>query len=229
MSGAELWLLLAVTALAGLWSLSSGLASVFAWQAARLGERMPGQGAFAGDVKDLSLLRLLTRARALDPINPAYDEQLSQHLERLALQALPRRQVARDYLMQAHELNSAAAGRRPTWPLGLTSVLRTDFKLGRLDAQFSRLYLRAADLGRSEPAALRALVDLGLLSWSSLDPQGQRAVQDLLAHGLRLNPEQVLKRSLELGVSSPVEPLIAADADLQRLQQALRVRSARSE
>jgi hypothetical protein len=104
--------------------------------------------------------------------------------------------------------------------------LRTRFKLGRSGHEFTRIYRRAADLGRSEPAALRALVDLGLISWPLLDPEGRLAVQDLLRHGLQTQPHAVLERALALRQAAVVAPLIAADADLQRLYLSIRNRSA---
>jgi hypothetical protein len=160
----------------------------------------------------------------MDPANAGYGEQFAQHLERLALQAPPRGAVETGLLREAHRLNIEAAGVRPTWPLGLTSVLRTTLKLGRFDHEFTRLYARAADLGRSEPAALRALVDLGLVAWPLLEPEGQWEVQGLLRHGLRLNPDQVLRRAVELRQGALVEPLIASDADLQRRYAQIRGR-----
>jgi hypothetical protein len=218
--------LLILIAVAGCWILLAGAASVFAWQADRISALAPGPGVPAGGVDDQAIRRALLFAQQLDPTNAGYRGQLALHLERLALQAQPRGPVETERLSEAERLQVQTAEQRPTWPLGLTSVLRTRFKLGRSGHEFTRIYRRAADLGRSEPAALRALVDLGLISWPLLDPEGRLAVQDLLRHGLQTQPHAVLERALALRQAAVVAPLIAADADLQRLYLSIRNRSA---
>jgi hypothetical protein len=165
-------------------------------------------------------------AQRMDATNAGYRGQLALHLERLALQAQPREPVETGRLNEAERLHVQTAEQRPTWPLGLTSVLRTRFKLGRSGHEFTRIYRRAADLGRYEPAALRALVDLGLISWPLLDPDGRLAVQDLLRHGLQIQPHAVLERALALRQAAVVAPLIAADVELQSLYLSIRNRSA---
>lgn len=222
MRRAALIALLVLAATACVWSLFSASASVLAWQAGRVGEKPSGQALPVTHNNDQTVRRLLGMAKALEPTNPANREQLAQHLERLALQAPPRGVVETGLLREAHRLYIEAAARRPTWPLGLTSVLRTDLKLGRLGSEFTRLYTRAAELGRSEPAALRALVDLGLVAWPLLEPGGRREVQELLRHGLRIDPNHVLRRAVGLRQGAVLEPLIASDADLQRRYAALR-------
>ncbi len=217
--------LLVLISAAGLSSLLAGVASLFAWQADRIGALAPGLGVPAGGSDDQAIRRSLTLAQRMDPTNPNYRGQLALHLERLALQAQPRGPVETGRLSEAEHLHVQTVEQRPTWPLGLTSVLRTRFKLGRSDHEFTRLYRRAADLGRDEPAALRALVDLGLVSWPLLDPEGRLAVQDLLRHGLQVQPRAVLERALALRQAAVVAPLIATDADLQRLYLNIRNRS----
>ncbi len=226
MRRAALISLLILIAVAGCWSLLAGAASVFAWQADRISVLAPGPGVPAGGVDDQAIRRLLRLAQRMDPTNTGYRGQLALHLERLALQAQPRGPVETARLSEAERLHVRTAEQRPTWPLGLTSVLRTRFKLGRSGHEFTRIYRRAADLGRYEPAALRALLDLGLISWPLLDPQGRLAVQDLLRHGLQVQPHTVIERALALRQAAVVAPLIADDADLQRRYLSLRNRSA---
>ncbi|HYN76531.1 MAG TPA: hypothetical protein VES73_01910 [Lamprocystis sp. (in: g-proteobacteria)] len=210
---------------AGGWSLASGVASVLAWQAGEVGAGSPASAVSAGGEQDHAIRGSLGVARRLDPKNPRYLEQLAQHLERLAMQDPPRGPLERERLAQAHGLNLQAAGRRPTWPLGLTSVLRTGFKLGHFGPEFTRRYARAAELGRSEPAALRALVDLGLVTWPLLEPVGRQQVRALLRHGLRVNPDHVLARAVEVRQGAVVEPLIASDPALQRRYGVIRARA----
>jgi hypothetical protein len=226
MRRAALLSLLVLVAVAGCWSLLAGAASGFAWQADRISALAPGLGVAAGDVDDQAIRRSLMLAQRLDPTNAGYRGRLALHLERLALRAQPRGPVETGHLSEAERLHVQTAEQRPTWPLGLTSVLRTRFKLGRSGHEFTRIYRRAADLGRYEPAALRALVDLGLIAWPLLDPDGRLAVQDLLRHGLQIQPRAVLERALALRQAAVVAPLIAADADLQRLYLSIRNRSA---
>jgi len=218
--------LLILIVVAGFWSLLTGAASVVAWQAERISALAPGPGVPAGGIDDQAIRRSLMLAQRMDPTNAGYRGQLALHLERLALQAQPRGPVETGRLSEAERLHVQTAMQRPTWPLGLTSVLRTRFKLGRSGPEFTKLYRRAANLGRAEPAALRALVDLGLIAWPLLDPEGRLAVQDLLRHGLQIQPHAVLERALALRQAAVVTPLIAADADLQRLYLSLRNRSA---
>jgi len=218
--------LLILIVVAGFWSLLAGAASVVAWQAERISALAPGPGVPAGGIDDQAIRRSLMLAQRMDPTNAGYRGQLALHLERLALQAQPREPVETGRLSEAERLHVQTAKQRPTWPLGLTSVLRTRFKLGRSGPEFTQLYRRAANLGRAEPAALRALVDLGLVAWPLLDPEGRLAVQDLLRHGLQIQPHAVLERALALRRAAVVTPLIAADADLQRLYLSLRNRSA---
>ena len=212
---------------AGGWSLASGVASVLSLQAGWIGERSPAVGVVPGGGQESAILRILSLARRLDPANPRYREQLALHLERQALQSPPRGTEERHRLLEAYRLSIQAAQQRPTWPLGLTSVLRTSFKIHRFGDEFTRRYARAAALGRSEPAALRALVDLGLVTWPRLDADGQREVRELLRHGLRVNPDYVLARAVELWNMALVEPLIATDADLQRRYAAILAHPAR--
>jgi len=214
--------LLGLVCLACMWSLAAGVASLAAWQAGRVSaEASALEGAHERDLR-----RLLVIARRLDPGNPRYADQLALHLERLAGQAPPRSALERRFLNQARDLYLDGVRQRPTWPLGLTSVLRTDFKLQRWGPHFNRRYARAADLGRSEPVALRALVDLGLAVWPVLDPDGRREVTTLLRHGLRLAPAHLLERAVQLRRAALVEPLIADDPALVRLFADLRARAA---
>ncbi len=105
-------------------------------------------------------------------------------------------------------------------------MLRTDFKLQRWGGEFNRLYARAAELGRSEPVSLNALVDLGLAAWPMLEPDGQPEVLALLRHGLGYDPYHVLEQAVRLHQGGLVEPLFAADPALVRLYTELRARSA---
>jgi len=216
--------LLGLVCLACLWSLASGVASLVAWQAGRVSADAPAL--VAAGAQERAIRRLLASARRLDPGNPRYADQFALHLERLAGQTPPRSDLERGLLTQARDLYLEGVRQRPTWPLGLTSVLRTDFKLQRWGQEFTRRYARAADLGRSEPVALRALVDLGLAVWPVLDPDGRREVATLLRHGLRLDPAHLMGRAVQLRRAALVEPLIADDPALVRRFADLRARAA---
>ncbi len=220
-----IWLLLAAAAMVAAWSLATGVASVLEWRAERLSATLPGGRLSPGSPQDQAVRDLLRWAQRLDPGNPLYGQRLGQHLERLALKLPPRSKGKDALLAQARAHYVQAARRRPTWPLSLVPILRTDIKLGQVGPQFNRLYRRTYDLGRSEPAALWALVDLGLVAWPLLDADGREAVSDLLAHGLLLNPRRTLERVAELDREPTILPLVSADARLWTLYREIVVQS----
>lgn len=218
--------LLGLVALACCWSLAGAVASVAAWQAGRISEDTPGVGVVTGGADDHAIRRLLALARRLEPADPRHADQFALYLERQAGQAAPRSDLEHRLLTQARERYVEGVRQRPTWPLGLTSVLRIDFKLGRWGGEFNRLYARAAELGRSEPVSLGALVDLGLAAWPVLEPDGRREVLALLRHGLRRDPHHLLAQAVRLHRGALVAPLLASDPALVRLYAELRARAA---
>ena len=219
-------ILLGLVALACCWSLASALASVAAWQAGRISGDAPGVRVVTGGAEDRAIRRLSALARRLEPADPRHADQFALYLERQAGQAAPRSDLEHRLLTQARERYVEGVRRRPTWPLGLTSVLRIDFKLGLWGGAFNRLYARAAELGRSEPVSLGALIDLGLAAWPVLEPDGRREVLALLRHGLRRDPHHLLEQAVRLHRSALVEPLLASDPALVRLYADLRARAA---
>jgi hypothetical protein len=208
---------LAATVLAAAWSLTAGTASVLAWRAEGATSVASAGLLVSENPTDLEVRNLLRWARRLDPGHPSYDQQLGQHLERLALLMPPRSRDEAALLTLAREHYLDAARQRPTWPMSFIPLLRSAFKLGRLGPEFSRLYRRSCALGRWEPTALHSLVDLGLIVWPLLDGEGQAAVSELLAHGLRLEPRLVLQRAAAFRRGAAVRPLVGSDERLGAL------------
>lgn len=172
-----------------------------------------------------TLRALRESARTWEPGNPDFDLQLGAHLERIALGSIPRSRAQLGLLEASASLYRRAIERRPTWPLGLTSLLRVDLKRGRLGTEFGALYRRAAGLGGQEPAAQRALVDLGLVAWPLVDPETRTLVRALLVDALRRQSRYVLERSIAVGRIEVLEPLLADSAELRAEFDRLRAKS----
>lgn len=216
--------LLALSVLAGLWSLASGVGALAVWQAGLIGAAAQRAGASAGGAAERDLRRLLARARLLEPANPQHPEQLAGFLVDLAGRSTPRSAARRSLLEEARALYRQSAAWRPTWPYTLTAALQTDSWLGRFGPEFARCYVRAAEIGRAETVSRHALAGLGLAAWPVLAPPTRALVSSLLRLDLALDPRWVLEQALRQGRGAVVEPLIAGDPQLQRQYADLRAR-----
>lgn len=208
--------LVAVSALF-IWSAASLTASLLAHRADWLaGRPAPGSGSRppSGETRHLTSMQW---ARRLDPLNADHIHRLADQREDRAMRGPVYARGRSGLLRESLELNRKAAMLRPTWPMGLTPVLRLKLKLSELDREFSDLFHRAAGLGRWEPAAVRTLAEIGFAAWPMLDDGTRAEVLGVLERGLRTQPELIVERAAKTGNLRLIEPLVAGDPSLESL------------
>jgi len=128
---------------------------------------------------------LLREARALDPWQPAYAEEIGRlyHLRALAL--VHTDPLAQDYARQGLEYQREAARRRPSSPHTWANIALLKGRLPEADAEFEASVRNAAALGPWEPEVQIAVAEAGLVHWTRLSPETRTAVRANLERTLR--------------------------------------------
>ena len=158
-------------------------------------------------------LKSLEAARWLSLGAPAREQRLAEALERRALAQRHDPSAAAASLAQAAQLYRVAARKRPTWPFSGTPLLRVRLKQAQLGAEYDRLFRHSVRLGRDEPAAQRALVDIGLAAWPFLGLMAREDATLLLGLAMERQSSYVRGQAQRLGRLEVLETLGSTQTD----------------
>lgn len=158
----------------------------------------PQTGAPPGPVQWRAVRDALLAARAQEPDNPLFVEELGR-LHELRVRGLDAGQpVVAAYLARALDEFRAAARMRPASPTTWANIALVKFRLGALDAEFYAAIAHAARLGPWEPGVQQRLSEIGVSAWSRLTPTGRGLTESAVERGLQMQP-RVLERVLRNG------------------------------
>lgn len=127
----------------------------------------------------------LDEARALDPGQPNYLEDIAHLYEYRALPLKPGDALAQGYLRQALDYQREAVQRRPGSPYTWANIAQLKARLREPDREFETALRNAARLGPWEPAVQIALADAGFRHWDTLAPETRAALRANAARALR--------------------------------------------
>lgn len=160
----------------------------------------PQADAASGPAEWRAVRDALQDARAKEPDNPLFVEELGRLHELRARGLDPRQPVVREILTHALEEFRTAARMRPASPTTWANIALLKFQLDALDAEFYAAAGNAARLGPWEPGVQRRLSEIGLAAWSRLTPAGRELAAAAVERGLQMQPralERVLKAGAE--------------------------------
>ena len=127
----------------------------------------------------------LQEARALDPGQPNYLEDIARLDELRALLLKAGDAAAQDYLRQALGLQRQAARLRPGSPYTWANIALLKARLPEPDREFETALRNAALLGPWEPGVQIALAEAGFRHWDALAPETQAALRANVVRTLR--------------------------------------------
>ena len=160
------------------------------WESAR---RQPSAG-------ELALAhKLLQEARALDPGQPNFLEDIARLDELRALPLKAGDASAQASLRQALGLQRQAARLRPGSPYTWTNIAVLKSRLAEIDREFETALRHAALLGPWEPAIQVTLTDLGFRHWNALAPETRVALRANLARALRWQEAKIFDLARRTG------------------------------
>lgn len=158
----------------------------------------PQTGTPPGPAAWRAVREALQAARAREPDNPLFVEELGRLHELRARGLDPRQPVVHEFLAHALEEFRAAARMRPASPTTWANIALLKFRLDTLDAEFYAAAEHAARLGPWEPGVQRRLSEIGLAAWSRLTPAGRELAAAAVERGLQMQP-RALERVLRAG------------------------------
>ena len=141
----------------------------------------------------------LREARALDPQQPAYLEDLARLYEYRALPLKSADPLAQDYLRQALEYQRASLRLRPGSPYAWANIALLKARLAEPDGEFESALRNAALLGPWEPGVQVAIADAGFVQWAKLGPDTRAAVLRNAARALRWQDAKVFELARRAG------------------------------
>ena len=141
----------------------------------------------------------LREARALDPGQPAYLEDIAKLYEYRARPLKQGDALARGYLRQALEYQREAARRRPGSPYTWSNIALLKSRLPESDREFESALRNAALLGPWEPVVQIALADAGFRHWDALAPDTRAALRANAARALRRQDAKLFELARRAG------------------------------
>lgn len=123
----------------------------------------------------------LNVALNLSPDQPIYREAMSELLYYKSLFAAHDKTQAADLQKQAVEQIRKAVYLRPSWPPIWARLALIKFRTEDFDAELALALERAMALGPWEPAIQMIVAEVGLSSWTKLEPKLQAKVLDFIA------------------------------------------------
>lgn len=142
---------------------------------------------------------LLREARALDPGQPNYLEDLARLYERRALPLKAGDDDARADLRQALDYQRQAARIRPGSPYTWANIALLKARLSEPDREFETALRNAALLGPWEPEVQLALADAGFQYWPALAPETQAALRANALRALRRQDAKLFELARRAG------------------------------
>jgi len=141
----------------------------------------------------------LREARALNPAQPAYAEEIGALYGGRALRLPLADPMARDYARQALEYHREAVRLRPGAPYSWANIALLKGRLPEPDAEFEGALRNAALLGPWEPEVQIAVAEAGLSLWDRLSPPARSAVRDMLTRTVRWQDAKLFALARRVG------------------------------
>ena len=98
-----------------------------------------------------------------------------------------------EYLDEAAVHFARALELRPTSAYTWANLAAVRYRQGRTGGEFQTAIVRAAWLGPQEPEVQRQMAHYGLAVWDELEPNARRAVDAMVAAGLKRKPLEMLQ------------------------------------
>lgn len=176
-----------------------GLADLRAFEARRLIEGWESSRRAPSSADWTSARERLREARALDPGQPAYAEDMARLYVGRALQ-LPRGEaLAKDYARQGLEYHREALRLRPGNSYGWASVALLKARIAEVDAEFEAALRNAALRGPWEPEVQLAVTEAGFAHWERLAPATRAAVREMAARAVVSQDASVFALARRMG------------------------------
>ena len=141
----------------------------------------------------------LLEARALDPRQPNYLEDIARLDTLRASWPKAGEAAAREHLRQALGLQRQAARLRPGSPYTWSNIALLKARLGETDREFEAALRHAALLGPWEPDIQITLADIGFRHWASLAPETREAIRANAGRALRWQGAKMLELARRTG------------------------------
>lgn len=141
----------------------------------------------------------LEQARALDPRQPNYLEDIARLDELRALPLKASDAAAPQYLRQALVLQRQAARLRPGSPYTWANIALIKARLPEPDREFEAALRNAALLGPWEPGVQIALAEAGFRHWGGLAPETRAALSANLLRALRRQDAKLFELARRAG------------------------------
>lgn len=141
----------------------------------------------------------LDAARALDPYQPAWAEDLARLYELRALPLPAADPLAREYLRQALAYQREALPLRPGSPYTWSNIALLKARLDEADAELDAALRHAVRLGPWEPRVQLAVADAGWRHWGRLAPQTRQILQESHARALRRQDAKLFELARRTG------------------------------
>jgi len=141
----------------------------------------------------------LTEARALDPGQPNYLEDIARLHELRALSQKAGEVPGQEDLRQALAYQREAARRRPGSPYTWTNIALLKARLAEADREFEAALRNAALLGPWEPEVQIALADAGFRNWDALAPDTRTALRANTVRALRWQDAKMFELARRTG------------------------------
>ena len=130
----------------------------------------------------------MLRAHELTPGDPAVRELLGILDVRRAVV-----HGSQEYLDEANVHFVEAIAARPTSPYTWTNFATARYAVGDTGPNFEFALQRAAELGPFEPEVQRDVALYGLAVWNEVAPATRRAIDSMVANGMRRDPARMMQ------------------------------------
>ena len=141
----------------------------------------------------------LRAARALDPGQPAYLEDLARLHEMRAQPLAAGEPLAREYLSEALHYQREALRRRPGSPYTWSNIALLKSRLAEADGELEQALRNAALLGPWEPDVQIAIGEAGFAQWRALSPEARDVVRENAVRTLRWQDERIFEVARRTG------------------------------
>ena len=161
----------------------------------------------------------LQRALRFDPNNPEYldsNATLYRYKARLYKRQSPQAEEAnREVLAHYRHLVTL----RPAWPLYWAGLINIKYTLWEVDEEMQEALRNAARLGPLFKSNQKIILRAGFHGWPFIDIETKEAVNDILQRAMQIQPEQIIKQSLEQGFSSRLQPYLEDNEELMKVYE----------
>ena len=127
---------------------------------------------------------------------------------------------------QAEEANREALAHyrylvalRPAWPLYWAGLINIKYRLWEVDEEMQEALRNAARLGPLFKSNQKIILRAGFHGWPFIDIETREAVNDILQRAMQIQPEQIIKQSIEQGFSSRLQPYLEDDEELMKVYE----------